>query len=177
MMKKIDSSARHGGARRIMEFMGNVAGGNLSEDDTDKFFDAFLEFDDRFIAPHVATDPVRAARGYEMLELLMTLSAFGALFEAKIARDTDEERTYRARGSRGGKKNGENLKRKQAEWTGEALLLAKSYIAVKPEYSQAELARLIKDKLGRRAPDNRQIVSVVSNWQKTGQIPMPQKRA
>jgi hypothetical protein len=109
-MEKIDYPARHGGARRIMKAMGKVAWGNLSEEDTDKFFEAFLEFDDHFIAPHIATDPARAALGYELLERLMTLSAQGAFIEAHFERWADDDRSLRERQWAAGKGRGKQMR-------------------------------------------------------------------
>jgi hypothetical protein len=137
-------------------------------------FTVFEELDRLVIAPLVESEPEVAARAYHLIaNLVITLSGASRVSSAGAHREMFLDK-QRARGTNGGKLTGELFKQKQAEWTAEALPIAKKYVALNPRYSQAGLARHIERILEGRTPSTRQIISVIVSWQKHGLIPAPQ---
>ena len=136
---------------------------------------AFEELDRLVIAPLVESEPEVAARAYHLIaNRVITLSGASRVSSAGAHGEMFLDK-QRARGTNGGKLTGELFKQKQAEWTAEALPIAKKYVALNPRYSQAGLARQdIERILEGRTPSTRQNISVIVGWQKHGLIPAPQ---
>jgi hypothetical protein len=125
------------------------------------------ELDKLFIAPHAATDPELARRGYALLSVLL----MGAVGTGQVQKDSYRDEVLREIAARGGKAP----RAKVQKWTTEALPIAMAYVASHPNYTQADLIRKISQKVA-SAPGERAIRNWISDLQGKCEFPSPKKQ-
>ena len=136
--------------------------GGVIFDVEDPVSKALAWFEELFSAMQEAGGEEAAKQGWAMLHILTVALASGVNVSADLRQRTSA--------AGGGKKTAEILKeRARMAWQAEALRVAKVFVASNPKYSQDELASHIEHMCDPPV-GHAQIISVISKWQKDGDI-------
>ena len=128
--------------------------------------DYFDYLDRYFIARHAADNAELADDGYYCVDsLIFSAWAAGCCLNDIMAKKVKA----RLDGQAGGKKAGAKAQAAAKKWTDEALLVAKEYAALNPDYSQDAVASHIEYMLDPLVTHG-QIKNVISEWQNSGDL-------